>query len=137
MTTGSITINEIKIHEVDTNPDLAPGLLAPIGSLAVLDGEAKLWQKFGSNDIDWKLVSLSTKSGMVIKTNFAGNPKKASVVFGTPYPDANYTPQILSGEPRVWTYESQTANGFVINANANQVLTADVRWSTIYNGESS
>lgn len=53
MTTGSLTINEILIVECDSDPSIT-GFEAPVGSLALLDGGARKWQKFGLNNTDWK-----------------------------------------------------------------------------------
>jgi hypothetical protein len=53
MTIGSITLNELIITETDSDPTVV-GLAAPIGSVALLDGGARKWQKFGPNDTDWK-----------------------------------------------------------------------------------
>jgi hypothetical protein len=49
-----ITVDEIAIIEVSNNPSITPGVDAPIGSLAILDGGAQKWQKFGPLFTDWK-----------------------------------------------------------------------------------
>lgn len=85
-----------------------------------------------ANDVA-RLADLHTrfKSGKIAAGTFTGNPKTATVTFATPYADANYSISIIGADGRTWTYESLTANGFTINANANQALTGDVLWQTI------
>lgn len=78
------------------------------------------------------------KSGIVANTAFTGSPdKKATVTFSTPYPNTNYSIEIVGVDIRSWTYESKTVNGFVINSNANQALTGEVSWVTRSVGEGS
>lgn len=68
------------------------------------------------------------RAGTVTPGSFTGNPKKATVTFSSALPDTNYTIKIEGGDSRVWSWESKTTTGFVINANANQPLTVDVDW---------
>jgi hypothetical protein len=81
--------------------------------------------------------TLPAKSGYKAYTDFTGNPKKATVTFGTAFADANYTPTIIGVDVRNWSPESITASGFVINANANQALTGNVYWSAVKHGETA
>ena len=81
-------------------------------------------------------VGLKIKSGVVLAGSFAGSPRIATVTFTTPYANTNYSISITGGNNRTYTYQTKTINGFVINTNANTVLTADVTWSTIESGES-
>jgi hypothetical protein len=53
MTQGTLTINELVLIECDSDPSIV-GLNAPVGSLAILDGGARKWQKFGLLDTEWK-----------------------------------------------------------------------------------
>jgi hypothetical protein len=82
-----------------------------------------------------KLSSLKEKSGVVAAVSFAGNPKKATVTFGTAFADANYSVSILGVDSRAWSIENQLAGSFVINANANAALTGNVSWKAIKHGE--
>ena len=68
------------------------------------------------------------KSGIVAAGSFAGNPKKATVTFVTPFADATYNIDVTGVDARVWSYESKAAGSFVINSNANQALTGEVSW---------
>jgi hypothetical protein len=65
------------------------------------------------------------KAGEVLNATFAGNPKKATVTFGTAMADANYTviltPRTQNNKSYVLTVETKTAAGFVINVNANNI----------------
>jgi hypothetical protein len=77
------------------------------------------------------------KAGIVLAAAFAGNPKKATVTFATPFPSSNYTITILgTADSRGWTYESKLAGSFVINANASAALSGEVSWQAIMVGES-
>lgn len=77
------------------------------------------------------------KSGLSAGSSFTGNPKKLAITFSTPFADANYNISIMGDTARTWTYESKTAAGFTINANANTALTgAEISWSAFNIGES-
>ena len=81
------------------------------------------------------LVSLNQKSGVLLSTDFLGTPKKASVTFSNNFSDTNYTISVIGVDSRVWSVESITNSGFVINANASQSLTGNVYWTATKNGE--
>ena len=74
---------------------------------------------------------LKAYANQVLATAFAGNPKKASVVFTTPLPSSAYSITISSADTRVWTFEARTAAGFTINSNSAQALTGEVHWQAI------
>lgn len=86
----------------------------------------------GTGNID---VSLNTKSNSVTNTSFTGTPRKATVTFSTPFPNANYSVSIMGADSRAWSYESKTASGFVINSNANRALTGNVDYIAVKHGE--
>jgi hypothetical protein len=77
-----------------------------------------------------------TKSGVVAAGSFAGNPKKATLTFSTPFPNADYSLSVIGGDARSWQYESKTAGSIVINSGANQSPTQPVLWIAIQHGES-
>jgi len=81
--------------------------------------------------------SLLNRAGVVTAGTFAGSPKKATVTFGTAMPSATYSISFSGGDGRTFTYETRTTAGFVINANANQALTADVSWEATITGEAT
>jgi hypothetical protein len=81
-------------------------------------------------------IGLNIKSNTVTAASFTGIPLTYTVIFTTPYPSTNYTINITGSDNRVFTYESKTINGFVINTNANTILTGNVDWQTIAIGES-
>lgn len=76
------------------------------------------------------------KSGVITAGSFTGNPKKATLTFGTAFGSANYSISIVGGDGRVWSTESQVAASIVINANSNTALTQSVLWIAIDHGES-
>jgi len=85
-------------------------------------------------------LDASTKTGKLIPSNFSGNPKRATVTFATPFPNAQYTPL-----PAAWsdgsrsfspTPESKTASGFIVNLNANNLAgLIEVNWHAVVIGE--
>ena len=79
--------------------------------------------------------SANLKSAVVAGASFAGSPKKYSVVFTTAYPDDQYSILITGADSRSFTFESKTANGFVINTNAGTAIAGDVVWFTSPLGE--
>ena len=99
-------------------------------SAGVLEKYARADHAHAQND-------LLSKAGVVTSGTFAGNPKKATITFGTAMPSATYSIVITGQDARSWTYETRTTGGFVINANANQALTADVSWKAVITGEST
>jgi hypothetical protein len=84
-----------------------------------------------------KISSLKTKSGQETPVSFAGNPKKRTVTFSTPFAGANYSVSVIGqgGDNRTWTIESKLAGSFTINANANQALGDNVLWVATKHGE--
>lgn len=76
------------------------------------------------------------KSGVITAASFTGNPKKATLTFGTAFSSANYSVVVLGGNSRSWSFESKVAASVVINANANAALSQDVLWIAIDHGES-
>lgn len=79
---------------------------------------------------------LLQKSGLVSGSTFAGNPKTFSVTFSTPFPNNNYSITISADVNRTWTWQSKTASGFTISANANPAFnTSTVSWIALENGE--
>lgn len=75
------------------------------------------------------------KSGVILAASFTGTPKKATVTFGTTFPNTNYSFVILGGDGRTWTYESKLAGSIVVNSGANAAITANVMWIAIDHGE--
>ena len=96
-------------------------------------------------NIDTKITTTSgaivnripiTKADVVAGASFAGNPKTATVTFGTAFADANYSVSIMSTANRTWTVSSVAAGSFVINSNSNTALTGkNVYWTAIKHGE--
>lgn len=72
----------------------------------------------------------NVKSGFLPPSGFSGSPKKATVVFDTPFSSDAYSVQLTGTDPRALTYDyqSKAASGFVINTNANTVLLGEVSW---------
>lgn len=82
-------------------------------------------------------TGIRSKAGNVAAGSFSGTPKKATVTFSTAFPSSSYAINISGIDARSWTYESKTAAGFIINANAATALTGEVSWEAIQDGESN
>lgn len=122
----SMVMKEILIVDDETNPKtqaIQQGLMPSSSN----NRDIAL---FDRNSGEVGLSYLLTKSQIVANTSFTGNPKKYTVVFATAYPDTNYSIDIDGVDQRVWSYESKTVSGFIINANANTALTGEVSWKT-------
>jgi hypothetical protein len=86
--------------------------------------------------------ALKTKAGEVLNVSFAGIPKRASVVFTTPFADNNYsvslTPNSLINStynPKVDT-STKTASGFTISMSTNNITNlTSCMWVAIKHGE--
>lgn len=80
---------------------------------------------------------LATKSGTEPAVSFTGNPKTATITFGAPFSDANYTPVAIGqgADNYSITVENITAAGFDINLNANPAPANAVLWTAIKHGE--
>lgn len=67
----------------------------------------------------------SIKAGKVVVGSFSGSPKKATVIFSTAMPDANYIVTVSTHGNGTGSYvlgvESITTGGFVINAGTNNI----------------
>lgn len=85
---------------------------------------------------------LATKSGVELNASFAGNPKRVTVVFATPFADANYSPVISQETTGTTTYpiavENIIAGGFDVLIDKNNIpnLTS-IRWNAIKHGETT
>lgn len=79
------------------------------------------------------------KAGVVIPGAFSGNPKKATVVFGTAYGSTNYaiTLAVLTDGTKQFapSVESKTVSGFVLNLGSSNVANlVEIGWHTMING---
>lgn len=75
----------------------------------------------------------SAKSGKVSSVSFTGSPKTYTVVFGSSFPNTNYSAVVTGGDARSWTVENITINGFTINSNSNTTLTNPTYWVAVMN----
>jgi hypothetical protein len=77
--------------------------------------------------------STTTKSGVVSNSTFTGTPLNYQVVFTSAFPNTNYSVTVTGGDGRVWTVESVTVNGFIINSNSNTGLLYPTYWISTLN----
>lgn len=97
--------------------------------------------RYNSTSGEWEPYSIPPyKSGRVLVGSFTGNPKKATVTFGTAFADTDYSAvaTAVTTNNRVYTcaVESPLAGSFVINLGSN--LTTDlayVSWHATKAGE--
>ena len=82
------------------------------------------------------------KSGEVLAVSFAGNPKRASVVFSTPFSDNNYSIALTTNSLANSAYNpkvdsaTKTANGFTISISANIITNlTSCMWIATKHGE--
>jgi hypothetical protein len=79
-------------------------------------------------------------AGVIIPGSFSGNPKTATVTFGTAYPDTTYTvvaDAVTDGSKSYGlAIESKTVNGFTVNLHSNNLAgLVEVDWHTALSGE--
>jgi len=77
--------------------------------------------------------STTTKSGIVSNSILTGTPLNYQVVFTSAFPNTNYSVTVTGGDARVWTVESVTVNGFIINSNSNTGLLYPTYWIATLN----
>lgn len=78
---------------------------------------------------------LKTKAGSLANTSFGGTPYTASVTFSSAFSNTNYSIAVTGEDARIFTIESKTAAGFVVNTNSNTVLTGTTYWTCTAFGE--
>ena len=94
-----------------------------------------------SNGSNWIVVagtgsvisSTTTKSGIISNSTFTGTPLNYQVVFTSAFPNTNYSVTVTGGDARVWTVESITVNGCIINSNSNTGLLYPTYWIATLN----
>ena len=77
--------------------------------------------------------STTAKSGIVSNTTWTGTPLNYQVIFASPFINTNYSVTVTGGDARVWTIESVTVNGFIINSNTNTGLLYPTYWIATLN----
>ena len=77
--------------------------------------------------------STTAKSGIVSNSTWTGTPLNYQVSFTSAFPNTNYSVTVTGGDARVWTIESVTVNGFIINSNSNTGLLYPTYWIATLN----
>lgn len=71
---GKITINEVDIYQLDSDPSLGVGFQAPMGSLGLIkEANSKIYQKFGAAATDWGLPTGTQSFFSVENTDITTN----------------------------------------------------------------
>ena len=114
---------------------------ADLGKIAWQTDDNSFWMLIGFSPVVWtsitgSAVTQTAKAGLLPAAAFAGNPKKATVTFGTAYPNTNYaiTLSPVTDGTKTFTLdaESKTAAGFVVNLNSNNLANfLEVGWHTM------
>ena len=94
-----------------------------------------------SDGSNWNIVggigsvvsSTTTKSGVVSNSTFTGSPLNYQVLFTSSFPNTNYSFNVTGGDARIWTVESLTTSGFIINSNSNTGLLYPTYWVATLN----
>jgi hypothetical protein len=79
------------------------------------------------------ISSTTAKSGIVSNSTWTGTPLNYQVSFTSAFPSSNYSVTVTGGDARVWTIESVTVNGFIINSNSNTGLLYPTYWIATLN----
>jgi hypothetical protein len=87
-----------------------------------------------------RLKTLKSKSGILPAAAFSGNPKVASVAFGSPFDSVDFSVivdiETTGNRAFVHAIQSKTVNGFVISLCANDIAGLDrVTWQAQFEGE--
>lgn len=77
--------------------------------------------------------STTAKSGIVSNSTLTGTPLNYQVTFTSAFPNTNYSVTVTGGDARVWTVESITVNGFIVNSNSNTGLLYPTYWIATLN----
>ena len=77
--------------------------------------------------------STTAKSGIVSNSTWTGTPLNYQVIFTSAFPSSDYSVTVTGGDARVWTVESVTVNGFIINSNSNTGLLYPTYWIATLN----
>ena len=124
-TTSSYGDLLVKSGSVWTNSKQLTGSYGLTGSFTATSFTGSL---FGT--ASWASNVVTTKGGEVVGGTFTGFPLRATVTFGSAYPNTNYAISVVGEDARSWTIESKAVGGFVINSNSNVALAGNVYWIT-------
>ena len=85
-------------------------------------------------------LDASVKSGVLIPSNFSGNPKTATILFGTQFPSTSYsvtTSSLTDGKKSYGpVVENKTVAGFTVNLHSNNISgLVEVGWHAIVTGD--
>lgn len=115
-----------------------------VGKIAWQTDDNSFWILINYSPVTWVQLSgsssaASAKAGVLPAASFAGNPKKATVTFGTPYPDTTYAITLAPVTDGSRTFspdaETKTVAGFVVNLNVNNLAGfIEVGWHTMASG---
>lgn len=61
---GMITIDEVEVWVLSSPPNVGPGQVAPVGSLAFVLGDG-IWHKIDTADTDWVSIPVNNASGKI------------------------------------------------------------------------
>lgn len=79
--------------------------------------------------------ALLSKAGSITNTSFTGNPRRAPVIFTTPFSTTNYAITISGEDSRAWSIEGKVVGGFTASANSNVGLAGTTYWIATAYGE--
>ena len=120
--TGVVTVSTTSSQTIDGSTSRTLNLNDSIGVIS--DGSN--WNIVGG--VGAVIASTTTNSGVVSNSTFTGTPLNYQVSFTSSFPNTNYSITVTGGDARVWTIESKTVSGFIINSNSNTGLLYSTSW---------
>lgn len=146
-TTGVIYVNIVngfeltELHDVKTTGYSNGDLLIQSGSLWInskqLTGSYGLTGSLetsgsinvsGSISLNGSSIKIS-KAGSGSVSSFGGTPFTSSITFDSSFSDNSYSVSIVGEDARIWSIQSKTNSGFIINTNSSVILTNPVYWT--------
>jgi len=120
--TGVVTVSTTSSQTIDGSTSRTLNLNDSIGVIS--DGSN--WNIVGG--VGAVITSTTSKSGVASNSTFTGTPLNYQVSFTSSFPNTNYSITVTGGDARVWTTESKTVSGFIINSNSNTGLLYSTSW---------
>jgi hypothetical protein len=71
----------------------------------------------------------TTKAGSGSISSFGGTPFTSSITFDSPFLNNSYSVAVIGEDARIWSIQSKTNSGFIINTNSSVILTNPVYWT--------
>jgi len=135
-TTSGAAVTVLTDNRDVVDQNLVWGVLADIVANTYNNTKsAGVLEKYARADHSHGGSGLLSKSGAIAAGTFTGNPKTATVTFGTAFPSVPNV-VVTGSDGRSWTITAASTTAFTVSAQANQALTNPVYWVASITGES-